>query len=60
MWHGRWDNLATLHSTTPVALYGEGEREFFHIIGVRRGEEASLKNTMALLGSAVPPTPDTN
>ena len=28
-----WDNQAMLHSTTPVVLYGPGERLFFHIIG---------------------------
>lgn len=27
-----WDNMALLHSTTPVALYGPGERRFLHVI----------------------------
>lgn len=33
-----WDNLALVHSTTPVALFGPGERRFLHVIAtdVRR------------------------
>ena len=38
-----WDNQALLHSTTPVCLYGDGQRLFRHVIGtdVRRGAAAA-------------------
>lgn len=32
-----WDNLALIHSTTPVVLYGPGRRQFYHIIISEKG-----------------------